>query len=84
MPANVTQKIITMSDASRKNLGDLVTMAELEGIKITDSSMIAWAIKTLRDSIIEMKNSKLNLKPIFLDGQSFRNKKQKRNKFMED
>lgn len=84
MPANVTQKIITMSDASRKNLGDLVTMAELEGIKITHSSMIAWAIKTLRDSIIEMKNSKLNLKPIFLDGQSFRNKKQKRNKFMED
>jgi len=84
MPANVTQKIITMSDASRKNLGDLVTMAKLEEIKITDSSMIAWAIKTLRDSIIEMKNSGLNLKPVFLDGQSFRNRKQKKNKFMED
>jgi len=84
MPANVTQKIITMSDASRKNLGDLVTMAKLEDIKITDSSMIAWAIKTLRDSIIEMKNGGFNLKPIFLDGQSFRNKKPKKNKFMED
>mgnify|MGYP003395668450 CR=1 FL=1 len=84
MPANVTQKVITMSDATRKNLADISTMAKLEGVKITDSSMIAWALKTLRDSVIEMKTGGLNLKPIFLDGQSFRNKKQKKNKFMED
>ena len=84
MPPTVSQKVITMSDATRKNLSDLVTMAKLEEIKITDSSMIAWALKTLRDSVIEMKNSGLNLKPIFLDGQSFRNHKSKKNKFLED
>lgn len=84
MPPVVSQKVISISDDTRKHLSDISTLAKLEEIKLPDSTIIAWSLKTLRDSIIEMKNNGLKLKPIFEDGMKLKNHKTKKNKFLED
>ncbi len=84
MPPVVSQKVISISDNTRKDLSDISTLAKLEEIKLHDSTIIAWGLKTLRDSIIEMKNNGIKLKPIFLDATKLKNHKTKKNKFMED
>lgn len=84
MPPGVSQKVISISDDTRKDLSDIATLAKLEDIKLHDSTIIAWGLKTLRDSIIEMKNSGLKLKPIFQDATKLKNHKLKKNKYMED
>lgn len=84
MPPNVSQKVISISDDTRRYLSDMRTLAKLEDVVLSDSSLFAWGIKTLRDSIIEMKSSKINLALIFRDAEKFKNHKSKKNRYLED
>lgn len=84
MTVNVIQKTFTMSKSTKKDMEDMLTLARLEEVKITESSILSWALRVLKDSIVEMKNNGINIKPMFLEGQSFKNHKPKKNKYLED